>query len=158
MKQSLIKLAIIAVAATGLSASAFAGAAPKIGGGAVLQVSIGEAGVVNATGAVDGQSIAKQAIGSMLSGKVTGELSATVEVGEAGVVNAGGAADGQALLAQSVGTMVSGTVTGSLNTDVLVGQAGVVNAGGAADGEVIACQAIGSIGSNCSKNQGGNDQ
>jgi hypothetical protein len=158
MKNKVLKIATATLLLNASLSPVFAGSAPVIGGGAVLQVSVGEAGIVNATGAMAGQAIAKQAVGSMLSGKVTGELTATVEVGEAGVVNAGGAVDGKALIAQSVGSMVSGTVAGAVNTDVLVGQAGIVNAGGAAAGSVVACQAVGSIGNDCSDAKGGNDQ
>ena len=88
-----------------VSTTVLAGQAPTLNGGANLVVNITNSGVVNAGGGVGGSSVSKQAIGSMLSGKVNGMLDILVDVTNSGLVNAGGGAEGTSVACQTVGTI-----------------------------------------------------
>jgi hypothetical protein len=87
--------------------AAQAGDAPKIGGGASINVSIGKGGVANAGNVAGGSANIKQGIGSVISGNISGTLKSNVSIGEAGVVNAGNVEGGKANICQSIGTVGS---------------------------------------------------
>lgn len=91
------------------SSTVLATTAPKIGGVASISVTVNQGGIVNAGGgAGTAGAIAKQAIGSVLSGTIDGGLTDTVTVLKGGILNVGGAVGmGQATACQSVGTVGS---------------------------------------------------
>ena len=101
---------VIAAAVVGLGAMAAQAAdAPTIGGGATLNVSVGDAGVVNAGAGASGfKGTVKQSVGSVLSGNISGALKDTVSIGKAGVLNVGAGASGASITAcQSIGSIGS---------------------------------------------------
>ncbi len=90
-----------------VSTAAFANTAPSIGGGAAIDVSVGEAGVLNAGAMVEGAASIKQTVGSLIEGSVSGTLSDNIVIGQAGVLNAGAMVEGEASICQSVGSIGS---------------------------------------------------
>jgi hypothetical protein len=103
------KVSVVMIVALGLLASAvvLATTSPTIGGSAKIKANL-EGAVINAGGAASGGSVkAKQAVASVLGGKISGKLSDTVTV-KGAVTNIGGAASGGKVAAcQSVGTIGS---------------------------------------------------
>lgn len=99
----------IIVAISAVSFSAFAGDVPKIGGEASITVNTGMGGIIN-VGASAGATgiVAKQAVGSVLHGDVTGALKITVDTKMAGILNVGGGTGaGKVEACQSIGTIGS---------------------------------------------------
>jgi hypothetical protein len=107
MKSQIMAYAIALSAIVTVPATALADAAPTIGGGATLNVSIGKAGLINAGAAIEGTANIKQSVGSVVKGTISGRLKDTVTIGEAGVVNIGAAIEGMATVCQSVGSIGS---------------------------------------------------
>lgn len=103
LKTSAVALAVLFAAGT----MAQAGDAPKIGGGASINVSIGKGGVVNAGDVTGGQANIKQSVGSVIAGNISGQFKDNINIGEAGVVNAGAVEGGKADICQSIGTVGS---------------------------------------------------
>ena len=91
------------------SSTVLASTAPSIGGVAKITVTVNEGGIINAGGgAGTSGAIAKQAVGSVLSGTISGGLTDTVTVTKGGIINVGGSAGMGAVTAcQSVGTVGS---------------------------------------------------
>ena len=78
---------------------------PKIGGEAKISVKVGDSGIVNLGGASGGISSAKQSVGSVLKGNITGGLDISVVATGAGVVNVSLGSGGKAFACQAVGTI-----------------------------------------------------
>ena len=89
--------------------SVAAGDAPSIGGEAVINATIGDAGIVNGGGAASAAIVTlKQSIASVLHGSIAGGLKLNVTIGSAGVVNVGAAAsEAKVTACQSIGTIGS---------------------------------------------------
>jgi hypothetical protein len=82
-----------------------AGDAPSIGGGASIDVSV-KGAVANAGNVDAGTASIKQAVGSVISGSISGKLKDNVNV-EGALVNAGNVEGGTATICQSIGTIGS---------------------------------------------------
>jgi hypothetical protein len=99
----------IIIAISAVSFSAFAGDIPVIGGEAKITVLVDEAGILN-VGAATGVAgvVAKQAVGAVLHGNVSGQLLISVQVNKGGIANVGaGIGAGKTNACQSVGTIGS---------------------------------------------------
>ena len=84
---------------------ALAGDAPSIGGGAVIEATVGQAGVVNTVSALGGNVTAKQHVGSIIAGNVSGAVAITANVAQGGVVNTATAKGGNITACQDIGTI-----------------------------------------------------
>lgn len=103
------KVSVVMIITLGLLASAQVSAttSPTIGGSAKINANL-EGAVINAGGAVAGASVnVKQAVASVLAGKITGKLSDKVTVKGALTNIGGGASAGKTAACQSVGTIGS---------------------------------------------------
>ena len=78
---------------------------PKIGGKATISVQASDSGIINLGGAGEGISSAKQAVGAVLQGNITGGLDITVNANKGAIVNVGVSAEGKAFACQAVGTI-----------------------------------------------------
>jgi hypothetical protein len=101
-------MAVIA-AVSAVSFSAFAGDVPTIGGSAAINVTVGIGGILNAGGGGGASGvIAKQAVGAVLHGNVSGGLKIDVMVDKGAIANIGaGVGAGKVTACQSVGTIGS---------------------------------------------------
>lgn len=107
MKSRATTCAIAFFAIVAVPGAVFADAAPTIGGGATISVSIGKAGVINAGAVIEGVANVKQSVGSIVKGSIAGKLKDTVSIGEAGVLNIGASIEGEATVCQSIGSVGS---------------------------------------------------
>ncbi len=78
---------------------------PKIGGKATISVTVGQAGIINLGAAGEGKSSAKQAVGSVLQGNISGGLDISVNTSQGAIINVGAGAAGVAFSCQEVGTI-----------------------------------------------------